>query len=138
MSIFMPRCLALAFVLAIGVTACGEDPVQPIPIEGNWGTVGLVVIIEPVRGSVEKDCAHGTIDEPVVLNRYGRFDVSGTYQRDCGGPCSPQLPPVHPARFEGTIEGDTMTITITLTDTGQVMGPYTVVRDAPGVLHKCV
>lgn len=125
-------------ILAVTFTACSEDPVRPIPIEGQWGADGLIVVIEHHGGTLEYDCAQGTIDEPVVLNSRGRFDVLGTHTPDCGGPCPPGEPIVRPSRYQGSIVGDTLLITVTLTDTGVVIGSFTVVRDASGRLHKCV
>src|SRR5215475_7449380 len=59
--------------------------------------------------SVEYDCAHGTIDEKIVLDRRGRFNVPGTHVEEHGGPVRKDERLNHyPVRFSGRISGKKM------------------------------
>ena len=40
------------------------------------------------------------------------------------GPIHPGDPVVHPARYTGTVDGKTMTFTVTETDTGLTLGKF--------------
>ncbi|MDQ2971149.1 MAG: hypothetical protein M3R34_08415, partial [Acidobacteriota bacterium] len=73
-------------------------------------------------GTLQQLCARGTIDRPLVLDSGGRFDATGSYIRQRGGPI--RLDDIHPARFTGSTDGTTLTLTVTQTDDGQVFGPF--------------
>ena len=94
-----------------------------------------------MRGSgadIEYDCAHGSIDEKFAPDSAGRFDATGTHTRESGGPLRVDVKPVSvPARYTGRINGDEMTLTVTLTDTGQDIGTFTLTRGSTGRLRKC-
>jgi len=87
---------------------------------------------------VEYDCAHGTIDGSFMVDAGGRFDLAGTHVPESGGPVGAGGQPAHPARYTGSTDGKTMTLTVTLTDTGQVLGPFTLTFGIAGRIVKCV
>jgi hypothetical protein len=88
---------------------------------------------------VEFDCAHGTLDQAPGPDGNGHFDVPGTFFREHGGPVRPgEVPDAHPARYAGTIAGSTLTLTVTITDAQQVVGPFKLVRGASARLMKCL
>lgn len=106
---------------------------------GTWGGRGMALELAGESGRTEYDCAHGTIDQPLTLDREGRFDARGTYVPEKGGPQREgQEPPQRPARHTGKVEGDTMTITVTLTDNDQTIGTYTLTFGKSGFLRKCL
>ncbi|MBA2338989.1 MAG: hypothetical protein H0V88_01215, partial [Pyrinomonadaceae bacterium] len=55
-------------------------------LKGMWGGqhVGMEVTAE--GASIEYDCAHGTINEPLVTDRNGNFNSKGTYEVERPGP----------------------------------------------------
>ena len=59
-------------------------------------------------------------------------DVVGTWGGDNAG-----MIVTHPATFSGHIIGQTMTLTVTLTDTGQVLGPVTLVYGKEPKMGPC-
>jgi hypothetical protein len=130
-------CLPLGFAL---VAACSNpiaagDRVQA----GRWGGQHVALDVADAGGRIEYDCAHGTLDEPLELDRRGRFDVAGTHVRERGGPQREgEVLPSHPARYSGRVEGRTMTLTVTLTDTGDTLGPFTLTFGATPRLTKCL
>jgi hypothetical protein len=128
------------FVTLLGLTACGEDSVQPATqIEGKWGAEHIMLVADEAGGVLEYDCAHGTIDESLIPDGDGHFDFVGTHTRETGGPTHvDEQPDIHPARYRGRVSGNTLTLTITLTDSGDVLGPYALVRGEPGRVYKCL
>jgi len=106
---------------------------------GTWGGDQLNLTIGMASGVLEYDCAHGTIDAAFVTDAEGRFDLAGTLVPESPGPIRDDKPPiVHPARYSGSTDGTTMTLKVTLTDTGDVLGPYQLTRGRAARLTKCL
>jgi hypothetical protein len=105
---------------------------------GTWGGDHISLEVTAEGGQVEYDCAHGTIDQKIVPGARGRFDLRGTHVREHGGPVRrDETPNSHPARFVGEIKGDTMTLTVTESDTKEVVGTFTLVYGQRPHLMKC-
>ena len=105
---------------------------------GTWGGQHIALEVTEQGARVEYDCGHGTIDQKIVADAGGRFDVRGTHVREHGGPVRrDETPNTHPARFQGQIKGDTMTLSVTETDTNQSIGTFTLVFGQPPHLMKC-
>jgi hypothetical protein len=60
------------------------------------------------------------IEEAILLDATGHFDVLGTYQIQAG----PVGPP-RPARYIGFAIGETLTLTVILAGDNQTFGPFT-------------
>jgi hypothetical protein len=92
------------------------------------------------RGAtVEYDCASGTIDEPISLDSRGNFSAVGTHTPGHGGPALiDEVPERHPAQYVGSTDGKTMTLTVTLSDSGEQVGTYKLVRGASPAVFKCL
>ena len=130
---------ALLFVV-VGVSACKDDSTGPTAfrVEGTWGAEHIVLTADRSGGTLEYDCAVGTIDQPLIVGSDGQFDLVGTHTRGAGLPVHQgELPDIHPARYSGHVSGNTMTLTVRLTDTGDVLGPYTIVHGNGGSLYLC-
>jgi hypothetical protein len=130
--------LFLGVPLLAGLSACGSAA-PPSDIRGVWGGDHIALVGSETGATVEYDCAHGTVDEALVPDKNGRIDVLGTHTREHGGPDREgEMPDVHPARYQGYVSQGTLTVTVTLTDTGDVLGPFTLVRGDSGNLFKCL
>jgi hypothetical protein len=106
---------------------------------GTWGGEHVRITIGATSAILVYDCAHGTIDQAFVVDPAGRFDLVGTHVPESPGPVREDKPPVaHPARYAGSTDGKTLTFSITLTDSGQSFGPFTLSLGAPGRLFKCL
>lgn len=106
--------------------------------KGKWGGDHISLSIEKKGTRLEYDCAHGTIDQPMKVDSKGRFDVTGTHVSEGGGPITRgEKPDRHPARYRGQVTGDRMVITVTLTDTKQTAGTFTLVYGQSPNLFKC-
>jgi hypothetical protein len=105
---------------------------------GSWGGEHIGLEVTPEGGRVEYDCAHGTIDQPVVTDAQGRFDLRGTHIREHGGPVrKDETADSHPARFTGQIKGETMTLTVNESDTKEIVGTFTLVYGQKPQIMKC-
>jgi hypothetical protein len=119
--------------------ACGSSGPMPDAVpSGAWGGRHLALEVTESGATVELDCAHGTIGSALRLDAEGRLSVEGVYVQDHGGPDREAEPEdAHPAVYSGRLDDDKLTITITLTDDGTTIGPFTVVRNAAARLYKC-
>ena len=126
-----------ALLLAVGTVAFAPAGRSRVA-SGTWAGEHVHLEVSGAGARVEFDCAHGTIDEPMVLDRRGRFDLRGTYVREHGGPVRADEPPGGaPARYAGRARGRTMTLTVVLTGAGERIGSFALVRGAATRLHKC-
>lgn len=105
---------------------------------GTWGGDHAVLEVTATSASIEFDCAHGTLPAPLTLNR-GSFDVTGDYVQEHGGPIrADETVNRQPARYTGAVSGNTMTLGVRLTATGEDRGTYTLVRGSSGRVFKCL
>ncbi len=127
-------------VTLVSITSCTEDSIHPgTQIEGLWGARHIILVADKAGAVLEYDCAHGTIDEPLIPDSDGHFDLVGTHTWESGGPIrQDQQDTTHPARYQGSISGNKLTLTIRLTDGDEVLGPYVLVQDDPGRVYKCL
>jgi hypothetical protein len=106
---------------------------------GTWGGDDVRITIGAASSILQYDCAHGTIDQPFAVNTIGRYDLVGTHTLEEPGPIREgQTPVARPARYTGSTDGKTMTFAITLTESNQTFGPFTLALDAPGRVVKCL
>jgi hypothetical protein len=105
---------------------------------GLWGGEHIRLQVTDKGAEVAYDCAHGTIDAPIALNSKGSFDIRGGFVPERSGPIRrEQQSNNRPARYVGEVDGDTMTLTVTLTDSSEKVGPFTLTRGSRGRLFKC-
>jgi hypothetical protein len=105
---------------------------------GTWGGEHIGLEVTDVGGRVEYDCAHGTIDEKIVVDARGSFELRGTHVRERGGPVRKGEPEdSHPAIYKGQVKGDTMTLAVTESDTGESVGVYTLTHGRQPHIMKC-
>lgn len=125
-----------------------ENRVGDSPIDGTARTKGLLVglwggehismQVTEQRTAVEYDCAHGTIDQRITLDRLGRFDVPGMQVPEHGGPVRrDEQPSGYPVRFAGQVNGKTMKLSVKNTATKELIGDFTLVYGSEPKLRKC-
>jgi hypothetical protein len=124
-----------------GRPATRSLPARDLPPQGmigTWGGQHLTITIGAASTLLSYDCAHGTIDQPFVVDSNGNFDLLGTHVPESPGPIREGDPPVsHPARYTGTVDGKTMTFTVTETDIGEKLGPFVLTLGVAGRIVKC-
>jgi hypothetical protein len=102
-----------------------------------WGGQGIALKVSAKGADVEFDCAHGQIPQPIKLDKHGDFEVAGTFTAEHGGPMRrDETLQSAPARYSGHVDGDSMSLTVTL-DKRQV-GSYTLTRGSQGHITRCL
>jgi hypothetical protein len=110
--------------------------------KGTWGGRHVGVSVNEGGAEFEFDCAHGTVDGPIELDADGRFDVAGSFVHE-GGPASVpvggggQSQKSLTARYRGRVQGDRMTLSVTVAQTGGGIDALTLTRGQPPSLEKC-
>ncbi len=104
----------------------------------TWGGEHVRIEFNDGEARVEFDCAHGTITDPLKTDSEGRFVLNGTYVREGPGPIRLNVPRVsQPARYSGTIKGEQMSLSVTLNNTSEDLGTFTLRRGSAGIIRKC-
>ncbi len=125
---------SLPYLIILGLAGC-SDPSGPTAT-GTWGGPGASLILAPAGGTLGYFCGTGTIDSGWTLASDGHFAGTGEHFFG-GGPLPPQGHPSHPAVYTGQIRGETLVLTVTLTDLEQVLGPFQLRRGGPVVAEQC-
>ena len=127
---------ALAALPLLALAACATIN-QPATLGGSWGGANIGLLLEGGLGTVEYDCASGTIDEPIP-SAGGPFRVSGTHRTGQPGPVRVgQIFTSQRATYAGQVAGTQMTLSVTLED-GSVLGPFTLIQGAPPQITRCL
>ncbi len=137
----LPNGIFLFVVAGALLTAggpCSTDLAGPI-VPSEWGGDHIGLTASATGGTLEYDCASGTIDQPIIAATNGSFVAQGTHTIGHGGPSMVgEIPDRHPARYDGWTDGETMKLTVTITDTGQKLGDFTLTRGQSPHVFKCL
>jgi len=129
---------SLVLLALLGSVAC-MDPEMPSPVLGEWGGEHLGLVANMEGAELEFDCATGRTSGAITPDAAGRFSVAGFHAPGHGGPIRDDEETVElPARYDGVVYGDLMTISVTLPDWATTLGPYTLVRGASPRVFKCL
>lgn len=105
---------------------------------GIWGGTGLILTVEEKGGSIQYECADGQIEQTLKVNAQGNFSAKGTHTPQRGGPIRVDSKLAgQPVLYEGKVSGNTMTLRVTLTETKEVIGEFTLERGVTPRLHRC-
>ena len=106
-------------------------------ILGTWNGPHASLTVDDRGGTTEYDCAHGGLQAPIRLDADGRFVAAGVHVREHGGPIRVgEVPDSVPAVYSGRLDGATLTLRVTAGP--DTLGPFTLRRDAPIQLLKCL
>jgi hypothetical protein len=137
--------IGILLVVLTGALMLASQPATNLP-QGQdasaspdvWGGRDISMEVTPQGATLEFDCAHGNVLEPIKANAKGEFAARGTYTPEHGGPIrKDNLPRDLPAIYKGTIEGDTMRLEVLLTEKDQAPEPFILTRGKAGRLMKC-
>jgi hypothetical protein len=155
-------CLVFAALLIIGcgvqrpdeyspsnvtpVPAAGLDQPQESEMEqnkfvseGDWGGNDIRLVVGPKRTTIEYPCADGEIAGRLSLNAKGEFTAAGTHKPLRPGPFRENDESrSEPARFEGRVDKDSMVLKVTLKKTNELIGNFTLRRNAATRLRRCM
>lgn len=130
-----------AAALAALAACAGPVEIDAETLAGRWGGPHVELTFDSAGSAVaEYDCAHGTLAAPITDLGDGRFTATGVHVIEHGGPVIDGEPPdAHPAIYAGRLRGDRLQLTVTLQDgSRQEIGPFELVRGAPGMLFRCL
>jgi hypothetical protein len=106
---------------------------------GTWGATGIAMEVTESGAGIEYDCAHGTIDQPLLLDADGRFNVKGHHFPEHAGPIRDgEGAGGQPVRYTGQVTGDTMTLAVTPEGGDTAISSHTLVRGKTGRIRKCL
>jgi hypothetical protein len=130
-----------ACLLGAALSGCASSPTGSSPIEllGPWGGEHVTLMVNDAGSHLEFDCAHGDIPGALKTEANQMFAWSGIFVRERGGPIrEDEKPDAHPAMYVGRVTGQTMQLTIRLTDSDTPIGTFMLTRGAPGRVFKCL
>ena len=131
----MDRRLLLGLAL---LAACAPVASAGGPLAGEWGGGHVRLSLAPGGGTLEFDCAAGTIAGPLVPGEDGRFTAEGTHSPGSGGPeIAGRASPTYRVRYDGTVRGDTMRLRGRV-ENGLLLGPFTLRRGAEAAIFRCL
>lgn len=127
----------VGFILIIAATAASRPRKMQRISTGSWGAPHIRIDVGQNSATIDYDCANGTIDGPLTFDSKGRFTWRGTHRREGPGPIRMGMESGHPAIYNGSVKGDTMILTVKLTDSNEVVDTYTLKRGSFGKVFKC-
>lgn len=106
-------------------------------LAGEWGGTHVALHLGAGGGTLEYDCAGGTIG-PLAIGLGGAFTAEGTHTPEAGGPIREgQVFPRWRTTYSGVVRGDRMTLRGSI-ETGVELGPFELRRGAEPMLMKCL
>lgn len=128
----------VALVVSLGAAGCMTSPTSVV-MPGPWGGSHVSMQVTSAGARLEYDCADGVIDEPLRPDAAGRFTAAGAHTPGRGGPIRlGEILPAFRARYEGQVDGERMSLLVTLVDNGVVLGPFELRRGSSGLLVRCL
>ena len=126
--------MGLALRLAAGVAgvwgACKSPAaVGGIMLTGSWGSTDGKLTATEVNTVFTGACGSGNTNQPIMLDKHGRFDLTGIY----GASGSAQTS----ARFVGATGERTLTLRILAADSTQIAGPFVLQLDQHPAMASC-
>ncbi len=133
------RFVALVWASCAFAAAVNAQSTRTPASTGVWGGKGIQLTVTAKGATISYDCDTGVIDEPLLIERSGRFLAHGTHTFGRGGPRPPGAVArrTHHARYEGIIDGNTMRLTVTLPDLQRTLGDFTLDLGRRAILERC-
>jgi hypothetical protein len=105
---------------------------------GTWGGEHIALEVTETGATIDYDCAHGRITERITLDSDGNFKVKGLHVREHPGPVRiGEDTTGQAAVYTGTSDGKTLTLTVKLVGTDEIVGTYTLTHGKMGRVRKC-
>ena len=104
---------------------------------GVWGGQHVRAEVNESGAAFEFDCARGSIAQAILLDGNGKFDLTGKFATEHAGPVRDEESNERPVRYSGSVKDQEMTLTITDTNTKEVIGTFTLKHGSDGRLMKC-
>ncbi len=116
-----------------------DQPIQTASLpKGTWGGQGINLEATDEGAAIEFDCAHGAIATKISPDREGKFEVKGVYVREGFGPTRQgRTPAEQPAVYAGITDVKTMTLSIRMAGSDEVIATYELTHGRSGRVRKC-
>ena len=106
-------------------------------MSGLWGGQGISMEVTESGATLDFDCASGSITESIAPDSNGRFSAKGRFARARPGPTREDDVEGQPANYSGVVNGENLTLTITLAANGEKVGTFTLAHGKTGRIRKC-
>lgn len=107
-------------------------------ISGTWGGQGISMEVTDSGATLDFDCASGAITEAIALDNAGKFSVKGRFAPHRPGPTREDDDNQgQPATYSGVVDGENLTLTITLTKNSEKVGDFTLGHGKMGRIRRC-
>lgn len=126
------RILSLGLAAALGCSSSAAPEAV-----GSWGGPVVSLTLARAGGALTYQCGTGTIDSTWTLDSDGRFIGTGQHYFG-GGPAPSGGRPPRAARYAGRIDGNSLTLTVTLEGPAETLGRYALVRGGSEVRELCL
>ena len=122
------------------LAACASSPgaadrLAQVP-SGDWGGPHVQLTVADTGGTVEFDCAHGSLGQPLALDDAGHFDVPGTLVSEAGPTQKEDTRPGQAVRYRGSTDGQKLSLEVALAS-GESGGSFSLTRGGTARLLKC-
>ena len=120
-------------------TQANSTPMSQRKISGVWGGQGISMEVTDSGASLDFDCASGAITEPIVPDSAGKFSAKGRFARHRPGPTREgDDTEGQAAIYSGMLDGENMTLTITLAQNKEKAGSFTLAHGKTGRIRRCL
>ena len=127
-------CLPIIAAMMLPADACMNQR----KISGQWGGQGISMEVTDSGATLEFDCAAGTITEAIAPDSTGKFSAKGRFARHRPGPTREEDDTEgQPAIYAGVVDGDNLTLTITLVKNSEKVGDFTLAHGKMGRIRRC-
>lgn len=140
--LLLPLVLALTAPLGVGqrrkMKRLPKQTKQSALAHGTWGGLHLRMEVTDKGARLEYDCAHGSINQKIVVDAGGHFEVGGVYVPERGGPIrQDQETSEQPVVYIGTVRGQSMTVRVKFAGEDEEGETFTLTHGSEGQLMKC-
>ena len=130
--------VSLSCGLPLTVDAAGSKKKNRKIKDGLWGGSHISMEVERGKARLQFDCANAEITSRLITDSAGRFELSGRYTQEHGGPVRlDQKPKYQEALFTGTLKGDTLDLAIVLTESRDKVGDFRLKYGQEPELYRC-
>jgi hypothetical protein len=138
-------CFLFTILAAVGSCGTKGGVVNNTPMQrkeklanGVWGGPHIHAEVTNRGADFEFDCAHVTIDQPIVLDGAGSFDIKGKYAPEHGGPIRrDEDDNGRPVHYVGRVRDQELTLKISDAGTKESLGSFTLTHGSEGRVMKC-
>ena len=102
-----------------------------------WGGDHIEMHVTDRGATIEFDCAHGAFEGALKPDAEGRFEKTGTFNPERGGPTRDDAPPPLAATYAGMIKDDAMSLRVTITGQDVPTMTFELARGRAGNVRKC-